>query len=384
MRPGPGWGQFIEQFSMIDNIRADIDSAFEAGIGPQFVRGIGRFCPENNYMNSFLSDRNKRRTTGPIEGESTRTQHLFDDEDLGQTIIPWEQTHYPTQDLIRTCTFGSTVEIRPSLVTFSQCQSLPNKQPKFGSWLEYPSKIESEDTFIYLGCDEYTAAVIFNGWERLGNEYNEKVSYRKQNKILKLICEFALMVIKYENVFNQNISRPLGLATEEICKKYDPNSGRYVMTDHCPPIGWSHSRLVDKAQEEIRATAAQRTLFELKASELKGIHQASILRVLQAQLGVGTVEFKEARRHYLVHSLPSAIETTTIAHDAIEAYLKAFLPRRFLRTSAKIGSDDQKESDSRCDSGYLSSYRGPDDKQSHNSTFDRTLKEQKGKGSKVW
>lgn len=41
-------------------------------------------------------------------------------------------------------------------------------------------------------------------------------------------------------------------------------------------------------------------IFEL-ANELESIHNASILRVLKAQLGAGTPELKEACQHYLAN-----------------------------------------------------------------------------------
>lgn len=375
-------GVFSSRGGFMDTIIADRDSSFARYCTSfPFVEDIDRFRPEQDSRYSFASERNKRRTDKPTE--STRTHYLLDDKDLAHTIIPWEQTHYPTQDLIRT--FGPIVEIRPSLVTFSGSQSLPSQQPSFCSWLDYPSKIESKDTFIYLGCNEHTAAAIFQAWEKLGNEYAEKVNYRKQNKILKLMSEFALVVIKYENIFNKNISRPLGLTTEEVCKSYDPFSGKSFLNGDCPLTGESFSQVVGRYQAQRRADAAQRKLVELKASELEGVHHASILRVLKARLGAGTPEFEEGRRYYLADGLPSAGEWT-INLAAEEAYLKVFSrirPHRYLDTFTKMESDDQKASTSRpaSDTGinlfWPAEYKGGreehdhwEDKQSHTSTFD--------------
>lgn len=100
-------------------------------------------------------------------------------------------------------------------MTFCESKSLSHEQPKFDKWFEYPLKIESEEPFIYLGCDEYTAGVIFKGWERLGNEYIEKFNYRKQNRILRFMYKSAILVIENENIFKKNLSRPLGLTSDE-------------------------------------------------------------------------------------------------------------------------------------------------------------------------
>lgn len=288
--------------SALDNT---LDNIILAGLNPYSYRdGRDRIRSEKEKIDSFLSKLNKEEASKPTKAESTRTHHPLDDDDLSHTIIPSEKIHHLTEGLIQT--FGSKVAIRPSLVTYSESESLLKQQLKFDKWLEYPSKIESEDTFIYLGCDEYTAAVIFKGWERLGNEYAEKVDYRKQNRILKLMYEFAIVVIEKESFYNKNLPRPLGLTSENIGKNYDLD---------CP-------RIVD-LYSQLRKDAAQRELFELKSSELEGVHRASILRVLKAHFGACTPEFEEALQYYLPDGLPSAGRwTTDLAMKS--AYKKAF------------------------------------------------------------
>lgn len=236
-------------------------------------------CFRKEGIDSFHIEWNKKSAKNPVQAESNRSHYLLNDEDLAQTIIPSEQTHHLTQDLIRKS--GSKVEIRPSLMTFSESKSLSHEQPKFDKWVEYPLKIESEETFIYLGCDEYTAGVISQGWERLRNEYIEKLNYRKQNRILRFMYKSAILVIENENIFKKNLSRPLGLTSDESGKNEDPSSGNNIIIDDCPQIGKPFSQIRSKHREQI----SQRKSFELKTSELEGIHHASILRVLQARLG---------------------------------------------------------------------------------------------------
>lgn len=293
-------------------------------------------------IDSFHAEWNKKPAKNPVKAESNRTHYLLNDEDLAQTIIPSEQTHHLTKDLIRIS--GSKVEIRPLLMTFSESKSLPRPQPKFDKWLEYPLEIESEETFIYLGCDEYTAGVIFKGWERLGNEYVEKVNYRKQNKILKFMYEFAILVIENENIFNKNLSRPLGLTSNEVGKNDDPFSGSNIMTDDCRQIGKSYSQLRSKHREQI----SQRKSFELKTSELEGIHHASISRALKARLGAATPEFEEACQYYLADGMSFSGWSTNLAAE--KAYTKAFpriRTRRDMIIFADLEPDDEKGSTSR-------------------------------------
>ena len=299
-------------------------------------------CFRKDGIDSFHAEWNKKPAKNPVKAESNRTHYLLNDEDLAQTIIPSEQRHHLTQDLIRIS--GSKVEIRPSLMTFSISKSSSHEQPKFDKWFEYPLKIESEETFIYLGCDEYTAGVVFKGWERLGNEYIEKVNYRKQNRILRFKYEFAILVIENENIFKKNLSRPLGLTSDESGTNEDPSSGNNIMTDDCTQIGKTFSQLRSKHREQI----SQRKSFELKTSELEGNHHASILRVLQARLGTATPEFAEACRYYLADGLSLAESWINLAAE--KAYTKAFpriRTRRDIFILAGLKPDDEKGSTSR-------------------------------------
>lgn len=79
-----------------------------------------------NGIDSFHAEWNKKPAKNPVKAKSNRTRYLLNDEDLAQMIIPSEQTHHLTKDLIRIS--GSKVEIRPSLMTFSKSKSLPRPQ----------------------------------------------------------------------------------------------------------------------------------------------------------------------------------------------------------------------------------------------------------------